>query len=179
MELLQIVEVMERQNTGRINGNLSDFGAARAGIVVRNGLMARLVLLAAGAFSPIQGPGDRHFKQAMILLTDPVIRQDVEISGSPTEINSTLQRWQELEADPRRVVIKHFRDKLTAHTAVRNSSIPLPKYGEMFSFSRELASLLEAFANATRTTSEKLSESDDFSLASAQAFWEPWEYMRP
>jgi hypothetical protein len=30
MEILQLVELMERQNSGRINGNLSNSGAARA-----------------------------------------------------------------------------------------------------------------------------------------------------
>ena len=30
MEILQLIELMERQNTGRINGNISNSGAARA-----------------------------------------------------------------------------------------------------------------------------------------------------
>jgi len=38
MEILQIIELMERQNTGRINGNISDSGAARAGITIRNSM---------------------------------------------------------------------------------------------------------------------------------------------
>jgi hypothetical protein len=57
MEILQLIELMERQNTGRINGNINESGAARAGITVRNSMITRLVILVAGAFSKTR-PGD-------------------------------------------------------------------------------------------------------------------------
>ena len=45
LEILQHIELMQRQNTGRINGNLSDSGAARAGMTIRSSMITRLVIL--------------------------------------------------------------------------------------------------------------------------------------
>jgi hypothetical protein len=41
LEILQIIELMERQNTGRINTNLTDSGVASAGSTIRNCMIAR------------------------------------------------------------------------------------------------------------------------------------------
>jgi hypothetical protein len=62
MEILQLIELMKGQNTGRINGNISESGAARAGITVRNSLTTRLVILVAGAFAPTR-PDDKHLRK--------------------------------------------------------------------------------------------------------------------
>lgn len=177
LEILQLIELMDKQNTGRINGNLSDSGAARAGIVVRNALIARITLLVAGAYSPAR-PGDKHLRRAFDLLGDPRTCAAVEQQGSKAALDEAINLWQALNADGKRSTIKHFRDKFTAHSAEPQPGVPLPSYGDMFDFAKRTASLMEKFAHAAGVTTETLDDTADWRLDSAQAFWEPWEFVR-
>jgi hypothetical protein len=177
LEILQIIEVMEIQNRGRTNANLSDSGAGRTGIVIRNSLISRVTLLVAGAFSPARR-GDRHLRQAFDLLKDTQIRAAVEKQGSAGILHEALDVWDELNADPLLPTIKHFRDKHTAHLAEPDANIPIPNYTDVFAFARKTAALMEKLAHAAGVTDEKLDETADWRIDSAQAFWEPWEFLR-
>lgn len=175
MEILQIIEVMERQNTGRINGNLSDSGAARAALVVRNGLTARLVLLTAGAFAPNPRSDDRHLRKGIDLLQDANIRANVEKKGSTADLTKALAVFASLEADSRKSSVKYFRDKYTAHVAAPNPAAKVPTYADMFGFAKEVAQLMETFAIGAGVAPETLDDTADWRATSAQALWEPWE----
>jgi AbiU2 len=177
LEILQLVEVMEMQNRGRINGNLSDSGAARAGIVVRNSLIARITLLVAGAFSPVR-QGDRHLRQAFECLKDPQTRATIEKQGSAKILQEASDLWDELNIDPLLRTIKHFRNKYTAHSAEPNANIPIPSFTDFFGFAKKAASLMEKLAHAVGGTTERLDDTAGERIASAQAFWEPWEFQR-
>ena len=177
LEILQLIEVMELQNRGRIIANISDSGAARAGIVVRNSLVSRITLLVAGAFSPVRR-GDKHLRQAFELLDDPETRASIERRGSAKLLREALDSWNELNADPLLRTVKHFRDKYTAHSAEPNANIPIPNYTDFFAFARKTAALMEKLAHATGVTAEKLEETADWRIASAQKFWDPWEFLR-
>jgi hypothetical protein len=175
MEILQIVDVLERLNLVPIVENLDRSGAARAAIVVRNSLIARLVTIASGVFSPVR-EGDRHLKLAVKLLGDVEARRAIEHVGSSAGLDLALHKWEALEADPRLLILKHFRNKFTAHTAVPIADIPLPQYDEMFAFSREVAALMESFADATGVLPETLSATEPLRIQSARIFWRPWEF---
>jgi hypothetical protein len=95
LEILQLIEVMEIQNGGRTNANISDSGAGRAGIVVRNSLISRITLLVAGAFSPARRD-DRHLRRAFELLRDPQIRATIERQGSPTILQEAIDFWNKI-----------------------------------------------------------------------------------
>ncbi len=177
LEILQLIEVMEKQNQGRINANLSDSDAARAGIVVRNSLVARITLLVAGAFSPARRD-DKHLRRAFELLRDPTIRAAIEKDGSAQVLQEAIDLWNKLNADPSLPMIKHFRDKFTAHSSKPDENIPIPNYNEFFSFAKKTAGLMEKLAHGVGGTTETLEETADWRLSSAQAFWEPWELLR-
>jgi hypothetical protein len=177
LEILQLIEVMEKQNQGRINANLSDSDAARAGIVVRNSLVARIILLVAGAFSPARRD-DKHLRRAFELLRDPTIRAAIEKDGSAQVLQEAIDLWNTLNTDPSLPMIKHFRDKFTAHSSKPDENIPIPNYNEFFSFAKKTAGLMERLAHGVGGTTETLDETSDWRLASAQAFWEPWELLR-
>lgn len=178
LEILQIIELMQKQNTGRINGNLTDGGAARAGVVIRNSLISRLTLLTAGAMSPVNRADDRHVRKAVELLQDPTVRRDVQsMGGQPNRIAQFERLWAELDADPRRTVVKHFRDKWTAHSAVPNPQIRPPTYDEMFAFSKAIAGAIESFAHAVGVTRESHQDTMDEMISASQEFWRPWEFM--
>jgi hypothetical protein len=175
MEIFELIEIMEKQNTGRINGNLSDSGAARAAIVVRNSLTTRLVILVAGAFAPTR-PGDRHLRKGFEEMSDPKLRGQLRID-QPTLAEAEIL-WTKLQSDPRLATVKHFRDKSTAHSANPKPGTRPPQWGEMFDFAKEVAIAMEKFAIGVGVTTEKLSETDDWRIDSAQKFWKPWELLR-
>jgi hypothetical protein len=144
LEILQLVELIEKQNTGRINGNLSDSGAGRAAETVRNSMISRLVLLVAGAFAPTR-PGDRHLRKGFEEVSKPSARNALN-KPDPTTLNEADALWQTIQSDPRMATIKHFRDKFTAHSAHPLKGVPLPEFGETFEFARALAKVMEKFA---------------------------------
>jgi hypothetical protein len=52
LEILLLIELLETQNGNGINECISDAGAGGAGIVVRNSLITRLVLLVSQCYWP-------------------------------------------------------------------------------------------------------------------------------
>src|SRR5260370_41623349 len=74
VEILQLIAVMRGQNTGSVNKRLTEAGAGRAGSVVQNALLARLVLLIARAYSRPKH-GDMHVRVAACLLENNMTRQ--------------------------------------------------------------------------------------------------------
>lgn len=175
MEILQLIELMERQNTGRINGNLNDSGAARAGITIRNAMTARLVILVAGAFARTR-KGDKHLRKGFQEMADANLRK--KLSMDHVAFSEAEALFNQLESDPRQAIIKHFRDKYTAHSAEPLQGVRPPQWGEMFNFAREVATAMEKFAIGVGVTKEKLSETEDWRVDSSQKFWEPWELLR-
>jgi hypothetical protein len=155
MEILQLIELMERQNTGRINGNLSDSGAARAGIAIRNSMITRLVILVAGAFAPTR-QGDRHLRKGFEDMSDAKVRG--QLSMDARAFAEAERLWRKLQSDPRLTTVKHFRDKSTAHSADPKPGMRPPQYGEMFDFAKEVATTLEQFAIGIGVTTEKLAK---------------------
>jgi hypothetical protein len=175
MEILQLIDVMEKQNTGRINGNLTESGAARAAQVVRNSLTTRLVILVAGAFAPTR-PGDRHLAKGFEEMVDPNLRSQLAMdTGAFAQAEAS---WTKLKSDPRWATIRHFRNKYTAHSADPDPGVRPPQYGEMFDFSKEVAEMMEQFAIGVGVTTEKLAETADSRIVSSQTFWEPWEFRK-
>jgi AbiU2 len=175
MEILQLVELMERQNTGRINGNISDSGAARAGITIRNSMITRLVILVARAFPPTRS-GDKHLRKGFEELNDATVRG--ELAMDKTAFADAERMWQALQVDPRLTTIKHFRDKYTAHSANPTEGVAPPNFGDMFAFARAVSAVMEKFAIGVGVTTERLSDTEDWRVESSQKFWEPWEFYR-
>jgi hypothetical protein len=173
MEILQLIELMKGQ--GRINGNISESGAARAGITVRNSLTTRLVILVAGAFAPTR-PDDKHLRKGFKDMKEAGLRNQLKMNQIAfAEAEAMFQR---LETDPRMKTVKHFRDKYTAHSAHPAPGMRPPNYGEMFAFSKEVATAMEKFAIGVGVTTELLADTEDWRIDATQKFWEPWEFLR-
>jgi hypothetical protein len=175
MEILQIIDLMERQNTGRINGNISDSGAARAGITIRNSLTTRLVILVAGAFA-ITRPGDKHLRKGFQEMNDPRLRS--QLAMNQIAFADAGAMFQRLQNDPRMATVKHFRYKSAAHSAIPAPGTRPPQYGEMFSFAKDVAATMEKFAIGVGVATETLVDTEDVRIESSQKFWEPWELLR-
>jgi hypothetical protein len=114
IELLHLIEVMQAQNNDAINEKLSAAGAAGAAMVVRNGLLSRIILFLAGAYAAPTRPGDLHLRRAFDLLQQPAVRDELGLRGSPTLLDDATRLWARCKGDHRLLPIKHFRDKFTA-----------------------------------------------------------------
>ena len=177
LEIIALIEVMERQNQGRVAGKLSDEGAAAAGIVIRNALITRIAILVARPFAPLR-KGDLHLRRAFDeLLKISAIRDHIRSIGAESDLLEAERLWSDAQADPEREKIKHFRDKYTAHLGEPTPGIANPEYNNFFAFARKTTRVMEKLAHASRGTKETLDEHYDDFIKSAQIFWKPWDPM--
>jgi AbiU2 len=173
IEIRQIVEILRVQNEDGANDALSKTDAAAAAMMVRNGLLARLVLLVSRVYSPPR-KDDMHVARAFELLKDTAVKAEIATRGPGGSLDKALETWEKLKGDPRLPKVKHFRDKYTAHLGKPNPKIPLPEFQEVFGFARETTSLLDQLARATGARTEGLDTWDYQAQMSAEAFWAPW-----
>jgi hypothetical protein len=169
MEILSLVELLEAQNTGGVNKNLAEADLGNSLIVVRNAMMARLVLLVAREFSkPLET--DKNLHRAVNLLRTPMVREI--FSKNPEALAEAVDYFKKCKGDHRLQKIRHFRDKFTAHTG-EPEEIPLPAYKELFSFARETVRCIDQIASATGLADKKIEDNID-AKKEAVAFWAPW-----
>jgi hypothetical protein len=171
LEILLLIEIIEVQNTDPVNKNLSDAGAAQAGIVVRNSLMARLILLVAREYGQAR-PGDLSLQRAFDLLKDPTVRAVFDGRAPGATLCDAETYWQQCNGDHRLRTVKHFRDKFTAHVG-EPLDIPLPAYKDLFAFAQRTATAMELLARAIGLATVPVHQQIDARPA-AQAFWRPW-----
>jgi hypothetical protein len=118
IEIRQIIELLEVQNNGGINGAISKTEANTAAMMLRNSLITRLVLLVSRIYAPAR-EHDLHVGRAFELLRDSAVRAEIETRGSPGSLDEALETWPKLKADHRLPKLKQFRDKYTAHLGKR------------------------------------------------------------
>jgi hypothetical protein len=173
IEIRQIIEVLCVQNSEGIDDALSKADAADAAMVVRNGLITRLVLLVSRIYARSQ-EHDMHVGRAFELLKDSAVKTEIETRGPQGSLNEALETWRKLKGDHRLPKVKQFRDKYTAHLGKPNPQIPRPEVQELFSFALETTVLLDQLARATGARTEGLDTWNYQVQESAQAFWAKW-----
>ena len=80
VEITVLIALIQQQNTDGGNKRLDDSGAGSAARVVRNALIARLVILIAGAY-PAPRKGDMHLDEAARLLKNDNVTHQIFGSG--------------------------------------------------------------------------------------------------
>ena len=127
-------------------------------------MIARLVVLVAGAFSSVRA-GDKHLAAAFDALLDPALRQEAQnAGGSPADLANAEADWSRLCSDPRKEKIKHFRDKTTAHASTPTAGIDPPQYAEAFDFARELANVMQKLVHGISSRREGLRDTSDWRI---------------
>lgn len=174
IELLHLIEVMQRQNSSGINEKLTAANAGGAGKVVRNSVLSRIVLFVAGAYAPTRR-GDLHIRRAFELLEQSAVRAELGLRGSPQLLDDAMKLWAQYVNDPRLGPIKHFRDKFTAHAGKPNAAIPIPPYSEVFGFARDTMVIMDTLARGTGAAPEPLANWQPQAVNAAKQFWHPWE----
>jgi AbiU2 len=172
LELLQLIEVIQGQNSGLVNQKLSIKGAAPAAHVVRNALLSRIVLFVAGAYAPPR-PGDLHLRRAFDLMQKPEVSRQVGMMGSAAILQDAVILWEQCLSDPRLPVIKHFRNKFTAHRS-KPQDIPLPEYEQLFAFAGDTMNVMDRLAEGTGARTQPLRDWQKEFASSAALFWGPW-----
>lgn len=171
LEILVLIEIMETQNSGDINANLSDAGAAQAGIVVRNSLLTSLLIIVARAYANAR-PGDKHLQRAFDLLKDQKVRDEFYGRARGASLADAEAHWLKCKSDHRLGALVHFRDKFTAHIGTPKN-IPLPKFKDVFAVAHDTVVAMEKLARATGIANVPVYDQID-AKPTAEAFWRPW-----
>jgi hypothetical protein len=80
IEFRQIIQALEFQNRNEISEALLAVGAGYAAIIIRNALIARLVLLVGRVFDASCNE-ELHVSRAMDLMKDNAVRSEIETRG--------------------------------------------------------------------------------------------------
>jgi hypothetical protein len=171
MEIVVLTALLESGNKNGVNAKLSNAGAGQAGIVVRNSLFTRLVLMITRAFAQSRD-GDMHLGRAFELLKGHtlVIFQGV---GSPDDLAAAMDDWKRIRDDQRLSSLIHFRDKQTAHLGLQNPNVPVAINKDLFAIGEATVDLVDSLAKGTGMANVKIRDNVDAKLT-VDAFWKPW-----
>lgn len=173
VEIISLIELIQRQNAEGINNELNKAGAGRAAMVLRNAMIARLVTLVARAYAPTR-KGDLHVRAAIDLFKDNTTRQIfTSVAGGKDKVAEFEKRWARCHGDHRKPAINEFRDKFTAHLGEPTNSDPAT-YKDLFDFGALTADLMESLALVTGAAVSPI-KSDPDVTACAEKFWQPWK----
>jgi AbiU2 len=149
--------------------------AALAATIVQKALLQRVLITVERAFAPVNRPkSDRHARVAFEHLSDQKIFDEVANAGSRKHLQQACDIWRSYDADPRRKKLKHYRDKVVAHTGERDPAIPLPLVSEMSSYAMGTADALARLARGTGVVELQLKVQMAAYDESAKAFWSVW-----
>jgi hypothetical protein len=176
IEMVALMALMETQNKGGVNQKLSDAGAARAAMVVRNAMLSRLSTMVCREFAR-PGDNDLHIGRAIKLLTGNTLVYFDHV-GSADEIKLAIAQWKKLRGDHRHERIKDFRDKVAVHFGISRVVIPKPTYVELYAFCEETIDLVDHLVAGVGMTKVKIRANMD-AQEQAIAFWRPWHAYAP
>jgi hypothetical protein len=96
-----------------------------------------------------------------------------------------MSTWKLLVTDSRRRQLRHYRNKVVAHSSERDPAIGAPQINDLLRFASGMTDVWARLARGAGVVSLDLASQVDACDASAKAFWEPWyssprsRYARP
>ena len=131
-DLMACLGVLRESESLAVARALEAAKASRAAIIVQKALLQRVLMTVEQAFAPVNRPKtDRHARVAFVPLSDSKIFNEVAKAGSRTHLQQACATWHTYDADTRRGKLKHYRDKVVAHTGMQNPSIRTPLVREL------------------------------------------------
>jgi hypothetical protein len=170
VEITVLIELLKEQNSGDVIQTLAGAGVEKAAGVLRNALIARLVLLIARSYAEPRDK-DLHLGAAVNLLKDKTTREIFQPGA--TKLAEFDEHWAKCRGDHRLPKIIDFRDKYTAHLG-EPKELTAATYGELFGFGADTAKCMEMLALATNIAVTSIDIDPDV-LSSPKAFWAPWK----
>jgi AbiU2 len=171
IEIVILMSLLQSGNENGVNANLSNAGAGQAGIVVRNALFTRLILMITRAFAKSRD-GDMHLGRAFELLEGDTLAIFQGV-GSRDDLRAATDEWKKLRDDQRLNSLIHFRDKQTAHLGVSDPNIPAAINKDLFALGEATVDLVDRLAKGTGTAIVKIRSNVD-AKPTVDAFWKPW-----
>jgi hypothetical protein len=173
IDLMACLAVLREGKSLVVPRALEAANAALAATIVQKALLQRVLMTVERAFTPVNRPkADRHVRVAFTHLSDQDVFDEVANAGSREHLQQACDFWHNLDADPRRAKLKHYRDKVVAHTAVRER--PLPLVDELTFYAMGTADVLTRLARGTGVVGLRLGVQTAAYDASAKAFWSVW-----
>jgi hypothetical protein len=175
IDLMACLAVLREGESLILPRALKTANAALAATIVQKALLQRLLMTVERAFAPVNRPkSDRHARVAFTHLSDQNVFDEVAHAGSRKLLHHACDRWRDLDADSRRKRLRHYRDKVVAHTGVRE--LPLPLVSDLTSYAMSTVDVLARLARGTGVLElqQQLKVQTDAYDASAKAFWSVW-----
>ena len=174
IDLMACLAVWREGESLMVPHALEAVNAALAATIVQKALLQRVAMTVERAFAPANRPkSDRHVRVAFKHLSVQSIFDEVANAGSRKYLQQACDTWRKYDADPRRKKLKHYRDKVVAHTAMRE--LPLPIVSELTSYAMGTADALARLARGTGVTTQSQLEVQTAAYdESAKAFLSVW-----
>jgi hypothetical protein len=177
IDLMACLAVLREGESLVVPRVLKAANAALAATIVQKALLQRVLMTVERAFAPApvnRSQSDRHARVAFNYLSDPTIFDEVAKAGSRKHLRQACTNWSTYDTDRRRKRLKHFRDKVVAHTGERDPAIPVPLVSELKNYAMGTADVLARLARGTGVVGFKLGVQTAAYDASAKAFWSVW-----
>jgi hypothetical protein len=153
IDLMACLAVLREGESLVVPHALEAANAALAATIVQKALLQRVLMTVERAFAPVNKRKlDRHARVAFEHLSDPNIFDEVAKAGSRKELEQACDTWRRYDANSRRKKLKHYRDKVVAHTAVRE--LPVPLVSELTSYAMGTAEVLARLARGSGVTTQ-------------------------
>jgi hypothetical protein len=147
--------------------------ATLAADIVQKALLQRVLMAVERAFARVSRPDDRHARVAFkYLLEDQNVFDELANAGSREHLQQACDNWRNYDTDPRRENLKHYRDKVVAHTALRQ--LPLPLVTDLTYYAMGTVDALARLARGTGVVGLELGPQMAIYDNSAKAFWSVW-----
>src|SRR6516164_7696665 len=125
IDLMACLAVLREGKSLLVPHALEAANAALAATIEQKALLQRVLMTVERAVAPVNKRKlDRHARVAFEHLSDPNIFDEVAKAGSRKHLQQACDTRRKYDADPRRKKLKHYRDKVAAHTAVRELPVP-------------------------------------------------------
>jgi HEPN superfamily AbiU2-like protein len=175
IDLMACLAVLREGESLVVPQALEAANAARAATIVQKALLQRVLMTVERAFAPVNRPNsDRHARVAFDYLSDTNIFDEVADAGSRKHLQQACAIWRKYDADPRRQRLKHYRDRVVAHTGAPNPAIPVPLISDLRGYAMGTADVLGRLARGSGVVGFNLRVQTTAYVESAKAFWNVW-----
>lgn len=175
---LATIEIVERSNRGSVIEPLDRVQAGRAARILVDGALFRLHLFVTRAYAPSRHPDDLHLRSAIGFLKTAGRLEEIDAENwleKRHRLEEAIRGFDLLANDVRLTKLKHMRDKLLAHMARPDDTVPIPRYDDLFSFARATCAVWEHLSYGAGSVMIDLHHQLTAYVESADAFWGRWE----
>ncbi|MDH6295334.1 hypothetical protein SAMN03159422_02403 [Agrobacterium fabrum] len=174
ISILATMEIIERSNRKPLLTKLTDAGAGRAVLMLRNAAFAQIHHLAIRAFSPTRNGHDFHLRAAIDFLRNPGNVEKAEDDECSNQLQKAIELFDAADKDSRLKALRHVRNRELAHWA-KFGDVERPRINDLFFFCLDTCEIFELLAAGTSAIMVPLQDQVDAYRDAAEIFWSKWE----